>query len=129
MDIQAVKTLQDQLNAAGYALKVDGVFGPNTRAAYVDAIRTAATAPVDVLIPPAAEPWWRSRAMIGSLAGLAVPLAALTGYHLDAGYVAEVLTALASFAAAALALWGTLKRRAPIDPTLVLPNTRLERSA
>lgn len=111
--------LQETLRAAGYDLVIDGVMGPKTAAAVADYQRRLAEAPA----PP--KPWWTSRALLGALATLIVGLASTAGYVIDGAALAELLVAIATAAAGALSFYGTLKRKQPIDPTLVARGTRL----
>lgn len=111
-----IVALQQALGFTGP--EVDGIYGPLTQAAhrrYLDAL----AAPVPTLTPPAAKPWWTSRALWGALATLAASLGGLAGYVLDASQLTELAVTAATLASGLLALVGTLRRAAPIDPGLV----------
>jgi uncharacterized membrane protein len=64
-------------------------------------------------------PWWTSRAFWGALATLVASAAGLAGYSLDAPQIAELAVMATTLLSGLLAFVGTLRRRAPIDQTLV----------
>ena len=113
--------LQRDLNARGYGpLVVDGRYGPATAEAYQEFL---AVTPA----PVPAKPWWTSRAIIGALVTLVIGLAGLFTDlgGLDTGALTDALVSIATGGAGLLALWGSIRRQAPIDPTLVAPGLRL----
>ena len=99
-------------------VKADGIWGPKTAAAY--AARMAHEAPgAPVALPPASKPWWQSRAVLGLLASVLAMIASRLGWSVDDGQITEMLLRAVELAGLALAAWGTVRRSAPIDPTLV----------
>lgn len=118
----ATRALQAELNRLGYGpLAEDGLYGRHTAAAYQrylaehPAPGPVATPPA----PPAPVPWWTSRALWGALTTVAAALAGLAGYAIDAAQLEEIALSAITLASGLLALVGTLRRRAPIDATLV----------
>lgn len=118
--------LQRALNHSGLAYQVlgepldeDGIYGLNTQTvhqAHLDAVdRTA----VPNVTPPSAKPWWASRAVLGLLAGVLAMLAGRFGWSIDDGQITDLLLKAVELGGLALAAWGTVRRSAPIDPTLV----------
>ena len=116
-------TLQSKLNDHGYNLAVDGVYGPKTEQAYAAYLDRDPQVPT--LVPPAVKPWWQSRAVLGLLATILVGLARRYGIEVDRGGLTDVLLQVAEVAGVALAFYGTVKRSAPIDPSLVAPGLRV----
>lgn len=99
-------------------VKADGIWGPKTAAAY--AARMAQDAPqAPVAMPPVSKPWWQSRAVLGLLASLLAMIAGRLGWSIDDGQITEMLLRAVELGGLALAAWGTVRRSAPIDPTLV----------
>ncbi len=121
-----IVALQQALNQSGLAyrmlgapLEEDGIYGPRTQAAHRAHLDAIDRTPVPNVTPPAAKPWWTSRALWGALATLAASLGGLAGYALDASQLTELAVTAATLASGLLALVGTLRRSAPIDPGLV----------
>ena len=116
----SVLVMQQKLNASGrgYDLKEDGIYGPRTAAAYRDYLaRMESDVP---LVPPAPDkPWYLSRALVGLLASFIAIGANRLGWTLDATQLVQVLVSAVEVGGLALAFWGTVTRRAAIDPTLV----------
>lgn len=124
-----VRYLQQQLNAAGYGhLVEDGIYGPKTAAAYARFEARQDLPAIDMggervaVEPPLAtpaKPWWQSRAILGLLASLLAMIAGRLGWSIDDGQITEMLLRAVELGGLALAAWGTVRRSAPIDPTLV----------
>lgn len=120
---------QRSINAAGLGpVAADGVWGPHTAAAYAELARESDLGGVGMSVPtPAApKPWWTSRAVLGALATIAAGIAGFAGVSLDAGQLTDTLAALVSAVGGGLALWGSIRRTAPIDQGLVAPGVRVE---
>ena len=99
-------------------VKADGIWGPITAAAY--AARMAHEAPhAPVVTPPVSKPWWQSRAVLGLLASVLAMIAGRFGWSIDDGQITDLLLKAVELGGLALAAWGTVRRSAPIDPTLV----------
>lgn len=99
-------------------VKADGIWGPKTAAAY--AARMAQDAPqAPVAMPPVSKPWWQSRAVLGLLASVLAMIAGRFGWSIDDGQITDLLLKAVELGGLALAAWGTVRRSAPIDPTLV----------
>ena len=99
-------------------VKADGIWGPITAAAY--AARMAHEAPhAPVVMPPVSKPWWQSRAVLGLLASVLAMIAGRFGWSIDDGQITEMLLRAVELGGLVLAAWGTVRRSAPIDPTLV----------
>lgn len=145
-----ITALQQRLAAAGFAVAVDGVYGPQTAEAYRRYLNGLAPTdpepPPDQLpVPPAAKPWWQSNAVRGGVAQILVGGAAVAGLSADPQTVTQILDAVSTlmgtgaetdgilkWALAAsglvsglLSLWGSIRRTAPIDHGLVLPGVRV----
>lgn len=121
--------LQTKLHNRGYGpVKIDGIYGPQTAAAYAAMLRMNPVGGLDqpLPVPVPAKPWWASRAQVGWLLAIALNiLANRLGVELDAdAWVPPVLEIL-SGVAAIIGLWGNTHRKAPIDSTLVLPGVRI----
>ena len=117
-----VLALQRRLNREGFSLVEDGIYGPATAAAYQHYLDRQA-----LPAPPASKPWWTSRALLGAVATILVSAGGLFMdlSSVDRGELTDVLVALSTGLAGLLALWGTIRRQSPIDPTLVAPGVRL----
>ncbi len=121
-----VLRLQRHLNDHGFGpLVEDGIYGPATQKAHEMQLHYVVPAG-PLIMPPAAKPWWTSRALIGALATIGLSIA---GIFLDVSDVnpkelTDVLVAVSTGIAGLLALYGTIKRKAPIDPTLAAPGVR-----
>lgn len=127
MNKNDVKELQRTLNDAGYGpIDVDGIYGKKTAAAYQDMLRdsNAAGEGSELPVPPAAKPWWASRAVLGSVAVIITGLAGVAGWSLDATQTTDLIYAIVTVVFGAISWWGSVKRKGEIDPTLVLPNMR-----
>jgi hypothetical protein len=120
-----IHNLQRSLNQQGYGpLAVDGVYGPATHAAYQRRLTHSDMPDALSVAPPAAKPWWASRAIWGALATIIASLAGLAGYEFDTETTTTLLVSLVTLIAGLVSWWGTIKRKAPIDSTLVVPNLR-----
>jgi hypothetical protein len=99
-------------------VQADGIWGPITAAAY--AARMAHEAPhAPVALPPVSKPWWASRAILGLLATVLASLAGRFGFEVDDDAITPLLLHAVELGGLAVAAWGTIRRSAPIDPTLV----------
>ncbi len=113
-----VRRLQINLNDLGYGpLTVDGIYGPKTDAAFRK--QTQENITPEVIYPPVAKPWWTSRAALGLLASVLALLAGRFGFEVNDGQITDILLKAVELGGLALAAWGTVRRSAPIDPTLV----------
>ena len=113
-----IRHLQINLNDLGYGpLVVDGIYGPATDAAFRR--QTQENITPEVIYPPVAKPWWQSRAVLGLLASVLAMLAGRFGWSIDDGQITEMLLRAVELGGLVLAAWGTVRRSAPIDPTLV----------
>ena len=113
-----VRQLQINLNDLGYGpLTVDGIYGPKTDAAFRKQSQENITP--EVIYPPVAKPWWTSRAVLGLLASVLALLAGRFGFEVNDGQITDILLKAVELGGLALAAWGTVRRSAPIDPTLV----------
>ena len=113
-----VRQLQINLNDLGYGpLTVDGIYGPKTDAAFRKQSQENITP--EVIYPAAAKPWWTSRAVLGLLASVLALLAGRFGFEVNDGQITDILLKAVELGGLALAAWGTVRRSAPIDPTLV----------
>lgn len=123
MTRQEIAEIQAQLVALGYTVAVDGVWGPRTAAAYQ---RYLATMPVSLAVaPPADKPWWTSSALIGGLISVAAWGASFAGFQFDVESAKQAIPELVGAIFAVVAVIGTWRRKAPIDPTLVAPGVRI----
>lgn len=121
-----VRILQEKLNSLGYPVDVDGIYGPETRAAHQDYLDAHNAFPEIYQAPPAAKPWWTSKATIGWVLTI---LFAILSRFIDTDLkaddwtpaVVQVLEGLSAM----LGVYGNATREAPIDPTLVLPRVRI----
>lgn len=113
-----VRQLQINLNDLGYGpLTADGIYGPKTDAAFRKQSQENITP--EVIYPPVAKPWWTSRAVLGLLASVLALLAGRFGFEVNDGQITDILLKAVELGGLALAAWGTVRRSAPIDPTLV----------
>ena len=113
-----VRQLQINLNDLGYGpLTVDGIYGPKTDAAFRKQSQENITP--EVIYPPVAKPWWTSRAVLGLLASVLALLAGRFGFEVNDGQITDILLKAVELGGLALTAWGTVRRSAPIDPTLV----------
>lgn len=111
-------------------VKADGIYGPITQAAhqaYLDRINDTPSVPN--ITPPPAKPWWASRAVMGLLASVLAMIAGRMGWEISDDQITPILLQAVELGGLALAAWGTVRRTAPIDPTLVarLPGGRAVR--
>ena len=113
-----VRRLQINLNDLGYGpLTVDGIYGHKTDAAFRR--QTQENITPEVIYPPVAKPWWQSRAVLGLLASVLAMIAGRFGFEVNDGQITDLLLKAAELGGLVLAAWGTVRRSAPIDPTLV----------
>ena len=119
-----ILVLQQTLNASGLAYRVlgkplteDGIYGPATDRVYRAKLDEDASVPT--VTPAPAKPWWTSRAVLGLLASVLAMIAGRMGWSIDDGQITEMLLRAVELGGLALAAWGTVRRSAPIDPTLV----------
>jgi uncharacterized membrane protein len=121
--------LQTKLHNRGYGpVQIDGIYGPQTAAAYAEMLKFNPVGGLDqsLPVPAPAKPWWISRAIIGSVVTVALSvLGAFVDWKLDAESLTDVIYQIVVAIAGLLAFIGTVKRQAPIDPTLVVPGVRL----
>lgn len=75
-------TIQRQLNAAGWSVKIDGVYGPETHDAYQAWLNANTPESMPTPAPAAAKPWFLSRAVIGILVSMAALAANVWGGRL-----------------------------------------------
>jgi hypothetical protein len=123
--------LQRRLNEVGLAYLVlgeplaeDGIYGPNTDRVYTEWLNRDSVMPP--VTPPVAKPWWQSRAVIGLLTVGLAWAAGKMGWLVDDEQITQILLAVLEAVGLIVAAIGTVKRKAPIDPTLVarLPHGR-----
>jgi hypothetical protein len=123
--------LQRRLNEVGLAYLVlgeplaeDGIYGPNTDRVYTEWLDRDSVMPS--VTPEPAKPWWQSRAIIGLFAAVLAGAAHAMGLEIGSEEITAILLSLVEFVGLGLAMWGTVRRKAPIDPTLVarLPGGR-----
>lgn len=119
-----IAAIQQQLTELGYDnLTADGIWGPRTARAYEAYL---ASTPMGLAVaPPADKPWWTSSALIGGLISVAAWGASFAGFEFDVVTAKEALPELVGAIFAVVAVVGTWRRKAPIDPTLVAPGVRL----
>lgn len=72
------------------------------------------------------KPWYRSRAMVGSVMVIATQVAALFGVGLDAGALTELALQFAALLGGLLAWWGRARAVQPIEPVLKGPAEALK---
>lgn len=116
--------IQRQLNAAGWQLEVDGIYGPATARAYQAWLNANTPEAMPTPAPAGAKPWWQSRAVIGVLVSLIAVITERMGWIVDADTLTTLVVQVAEVAGLAMAFVGTVRRRAPIDPTLAAPGLR-----
>lgn len=119
-----ILTLQQDLNARGYELLPDGVYGPNTAKAYQDWLNQHTPQDMATPAPAAAKPWYLSRSILGILASALAVVAERMGWIVDANELTTLAVQVIEVAGLAVAFIGTVRNRAPIDPTLVAPGLR-----
>jgi len=97
----------------------DGIYGPITQAAHRAHLDVVDQTPIPNVTPPAAKPWWASRAVLGLLASVLAMIAGRMGWEISDDQITPILLQAVELGGLALAAWGTVRRTAPIDPTLV----------
>ncbi len=118
-------TLQRAINAEfGWGLREDGVYGPKTADAYQYYLNQKTPRNVPTPAPAGAKPWYLSRAVIGVLVSLIAVITERMGWIVDANTLTTLLVQLAEVLGLVLAFVGTVRRRAPIDSSLVAPGVR-----
>ena len=115
--------LQQSLNRQGFDLVVDGRYGQKTRDAYAAYLDRDPEVPTQV--PPAPIPWYLSRSILGIMATAIAGILGRSGILIDAGELTNVLLQVVEAGGLLLAFVGTVKRRAPIDGSLVAPRLRI----
>jgi hypothetical protein len=110
-------------------LKRDGIYGPKTHDAYQRWLDANTVESMPTPAPAAAKPWWQSRAVLGILVSLIAVITERMGWTVDANTLAPLAVQFAEVAGLALAFLGTVRRRAPIDHTLVVPGVRFTNTA
>ena len=129
MTREEVRELQIKMRSLGFDPgSIDGIYGPKTKLAYEN---YTASRPRDmaVMIPEAAKPWWDSKALVSSIATVAIGVGTLAAVVGTGGIAAlatpEAIGALGAVVTGAGGIYGTITRTQPIDPTLVAPGHRL----
>lgn len=120
MTPQEIRELQ-----AALGVPIDGIYGPSTQRAHQAHLDVTDRTAVPNITPLAAQPWWQSRALLGSLAVLGAWVLGRSGWEISSDELTGLLVSIAEAAGAALAIYGTIRNRRPIDPTLMLPGVRL----
>ena len=125
-----ITKLQRQLKESGYYTgPIDSIYGPNTGAAYQKWLNDNTPAEMDTPAPASAKPWYLSRAIIGILVSAVAVFAERMGWMVDSDELTILVMQLLEFGGLALAFVGTVRRKSPIDPTLVAPGMRLNSRA
>ena len=119
-----IRALQQALNQSGFAYQTigeplveDGIYGPATdrvHRAWLDQDTSLPT-----VTPAPAKPWWTHKALLGGLATVLASVAALFGLEVDGGQLSDVLAAAVTAITGAVAIWGSLREKGGVDPTLV----------
>ena len=124
MSKAATLALQRALNNSGMAyavlgepLEEDGIYGPATDRVYTEWLDRDHVMPS--VTPPVAKPWWTSRAVIGLLTVGLAWAAGKMGWLIDDEQITQILLAVLEAVGLVVAAIGTIRRQAPIDPTLV----------
>jgi type IV secretory pathway VirB2 component (pilin) len=117
--------LQQRLNEVGLAYLVlgeplaeDGIYGPSTDRVYTEWLNRDSVMPS--VTPPVAKPWWQSRAILGLLTVGLAWAAGKMGWLVDDEQITQILLAVLEAVGLVVAAIGTVRRKAPIDPTLVM---------
>ena len=125
MNKSEILDLQRRLNEIGLAYQVlgeplaeDGIYGTNTQAVYKAWLDRDSVIPS--VTPEPAKAWWQSRAILGLLAAVLAGAAQAMGLEIGSAEITEILLPLAEFVGLVLAMWGTIRRKGAIDPTLVM---------
>lgn len=71
--------------------------------------------------------WWTSRGTVGAVVTVAVGLAGLAGWSIDAAQTTELVLSLIALVSGVVGWWGNVQRKGPIDKHQVLPGLRLNR--
>jgi hypothetical protein len=117
--------LQRAINAEfGWGLEEDGRYGPETAEAYQYYLDQKTPRNVPTPAPAGAKPWYLSRSVIGILVSLIAVIAERMGWMVDANDLTVLVMQLLEVGGLALAFLGTVRRRAPIDGSLVAPRVR-----
>jgi hypothetical protein len=126
LDRSEIAEIQLRLTQLGFGdLAPDGIWGPRTARAYTSYL---ATMPVSLAVPPPADkPWWTSSALIGGLISATAWGASFAGFEFNVEAAKQAIPELIGAIFAVVAVIGTWRRKAPIDPTLVAPGVRLPR--
>ena len=127
-----ISNAQRAINDAGIGPVIeDGIYGAETAAAYRELLRLSEFGGESQPMPspPAPKPWWTSRAVLGTLSAILASGLGLMGLSLDTGQMTEILVTLTTLVSSGIALYGSINRTAPIDPSLVAPGVRLRRDA
>jgi hypothetical protein len=108
----------------GEPLAEDGIYGPDTDRVYTEWLNGNNVMPS--VTPEPAKPWWQSRAIIGLLTVGLAWAAGKMGWLIDDEQITQILLAVLEAVGLVVAAIGTVRRQAPIDPTLVarLPHGR-----
>jgi hypothetical protein len=124
------RALQHAFNESGFAYQIlgetldeDGIYGPATdrvHRAWLD--RDTA---IPTVTPQPAKPWWTHRALLGGLATVLASVAAIAGLEVDSGQLSEILVAAVTAVTGALSVWGAIREKGGVDPTLVVGSVRL----
>lgn len=114
MTTQEIRELQ-----AALGVKVDGIYGPITQRAHQAHLDAVDLSPVPNVTPVAANPWWASRAVLGLLASVLAGLLGKYGWEANADELTGILLQAVELGGVLVAFWGTVARKAPVDPTLV----------
>jgi hypothetical protein len=116
--------LQRRLNEIGLSYQIlgeplaeDGIYGPDTDRVYTEWLDRDHVMPS--VTPEAAKPWWTSRAVIGLLTVGLAWAAGKMGWLVDDDQITRILLAVLEAVGLIVAAIGTVRRKAPIDPTLV----------
>lgn len=124
MSRDEILALQQSLNQSGFAqqtlgepLTEDGIYGRNTDRAYRAWLDRDESVPT--VAPEPAKAWWQSRAILGLLASMLAMIAGRFGWEVNDGQITDLLLKIVEIGGLALAAWGTIRRNAPIDSTLV----------
>ena len=110
-----VRDIQRYLVAQGYDLAVDGLWGPETHAAYIDHEDRARPA-APTVAPPPAKPWYLSATLLGLLASGAALVAGRYGLELDRDELTALLLQGVELGGLVVAFIGRVRATAAIDP-------------
>lgn len=117
-----VTQIQRQLKEAGYYTgRIDSIYGKKTHDAYQAWLNANTPEAMPTPAPAAAKPWYLSRAIVGILVALVAVVVRNWGVEID---VEEATTLAVGIGGLVVALVGTIRRSAPIDPTLIAPGVR-----